>query len=102
MSAPECDCDCVEFGEGEWVESRLNPNTFGIVIGEADFGRFYHVQLAGSLEIRTFYAVTLRHMDLPDGEPPLAAKQPVADNVVQVDFTKKRRLRPDTTTEGAA
>jgi hypothetical protein len=98
----ENSCDCEYFSEGDWVESKLNPNTFGIVVGESDFGRFYHVQLVGSLEIRQMHAVTLQHMDLPDDGPPLAAKQPVADNVVQVDFTKKRRMRLDTTTEGAA
>ncbi|QIG68688.1 hypothetical protein EVB67_038 [Rhizobium phage RHph_TM3_3_14B] len=101
MSDSENNCDCTVFDEGDWVESRLNASIFGIVVGEADFGRFYHVQLASSLEIRTFYAVTLQHMDMPQ-EPPDAAEHPLPDNVVQVDFTKKRRLRPDTTTEGAA
>ncbi|MBY3263834.1 hypothetical protein HFO15_19600 [Rhizobium laguerreae] len=95
-------CDCEYFSEGDWVESKLNSNVFGIVVGESDFGRYYHVQLADTLEIRAMYGVTIRHMDVQDDEPPVAAKQPVADNVIQVDFTKRRPLKPNTTTEGAA
>lgn len=102
MSDSENACDCEYFSEGDWVESKLNPNTFGIVVGESDFGRFYHVQLANTLEVRPLHAVTLRHRAIQQDEPPTAAKQPVDDNVIQVDFTKGRKLRPDTTTEGAA
>jgi hypothetical protein len=93
----ECNCDCFE--EGDWVESKLNPEVFGIVIGESDFGRFYSVQLVGSLEVRVFFAVTIRH-----AEPPArsgGAKQPIDDDNV-IDFTKERLLRKITTTRGAA
>lgn len=93
-----CDCDC--FSEGDWVECKLNTGVFGIVVGESDFGRFYTVQLAGSMEARVFFAVTLRHMARPatgDG----GAKLPVDDDNV-IDFTKERELRNTTTTRGAA
>lgn len=90
-------CECVHFEEGDWVESRLNADIFGIVVGDADFGRYINVQLAGSLEIKQHFAVTLRHMDLQEDEPPLADQD---DNVV--DFTKERELRNTTTTRGAA
>lgn len=93
-----CDCDC--FDEGDWVECKLNTDFFGIVIGESDFGRFYTVQLAGSMEPKLFYAVTLRHMDQP-ATGGGGAKLPIDDSNV-VDFTKERELRKDTTTRGAA
>ena len=106
MSAPEKDdvCDCRFFEEGEWVEFRLNTNEFGIVVGESDFGRLYNVQLAGSGIIKSYYGVTLQHMDLSDDEPNPAksAQKPTVDNVIQVDFTKGRKLKADTPTEGAA
>jgi hypothetical protein len=93
------ECECTFFEEGEWVESRLNPNVMGIVVGNSNFGQLVLVQMAGSLEYKQFYAVTLRHMD-SDTLPPAPAD--VADNVIPVDFTKGRVLTPDTTTEGAA
>lgn len=102
MSYGENACDCVEFEEGDWVESKLNSNVFGIVVGEADFGRYYQVQLVGTMEIRAMHGVTIRHMDVQQDEPPVAAKQPVDDNVIQVDFTKRRPLKRNTPTEGAA
>ncbi|NTF69415.1 hypothetical protein [Rhizobium rhizogenes] len=93
-----CDCDC--FNEGDWVECKLNTDVFGIVIGESDFGRFYNVQLVGSLEVKSFYAVTLRHMFQPETGGG-GAKLPIDDDNV-VDFTKERALRNTTTTRGAA
>ncbi|WP_065091463.1 hypothetical protein [Rhizobium leucaenae] len=102
-TTPETTCDCTFFDEGDWVESRLNTDVFGIVVGEADFGRYYNVQLAGSMEIKQFFAVTLRHMDVQEDEPPMPAKaKEDNENVVRVDFTKGARLRPDSKTEGAA
>lgn len=98
--ATENQCDCTCFDEGDWVESRLNTDVFGIVVGEGDFGRYYNVQLAGSMEIKPFYAVTLRHMAVQQDEPPLQAAE---DNVIRgVDFTKGRRLTPKSETEGVA
>ncbi len=93
-------CECTYFDEGDWVESRLNPNIRGIVVSNADFGRYVNVQLVGSLEIRPFFAVTLRHA--PEGRTPPGTAEPLPDNVVRVDFTKPRDLRKDTNTEGAA
>lgn len=95
-------CDCTSFEEGDWVECRLNHDVFGIVVGEADFGRYYHVQLAGSMETKTFFAVTLRHMDLQDDEPPAGVKNTPADDDNVIDFTKERQLRNTTKTRGAA
>lgn len=93
-------CECTFFDEGDWVESRLNSNVFGIVISNSDFGRLVHVQLAGSMKVEPFYAVTLRHMDEPSSPP--SAQQDLPDNVIPVDFTKARKLREETKTEGAA
>lgn len=92
-----CDCDC--FDEGDWVECKLNPQIFGIVVSESDFGRYYHVQLAVSLEIKAFHAVTLRHVSGVGTNG--GAKLPLEDDNV-IDFTKERELRKTTTTRGAA
>lgn len=94
-------CDCIHFDEGDWVVSRLNNGVIGIVVGEADFGRYYNVQLVDTLEVRPFHAVTLRHLDVQQDEPSTPAR---ADdtNVVQVDFTKGRPLTPKSDTEGVA
>lgn len=99
MSAIDSTCDCTCFDEGDWVESKLNPDVFGIVISESDFGRFYTVQLAATLELKVFYAVTLRHAEKPSTTG--GAKLPIDDDNV-VDFTKERELRKTTTTRGAA
>ncbi len=94
---PNAYCDCSSFEEGEWVECKLNPSLFGVVISESDFGRYYHVQLAGSLETRSFHWATIRHIDRGDGP---VSRQEGDDNVI--DFTKERELRKTTTTRGAA
>lgn len=100
MSDNACKCDV--FNEGDWVECKLNSSVFGIVVGEADFGRYYHVMLAGSMETKTFFAVTLCHMDFGDDEPPAGVKTPPQDDDNVIDFTKERELRKTTTTRGAA
>lgn len=91
MSDTENQCDC-GFHEGDWVECKLNTDIIGIVIGDADYGRIVNVQLAGSLEVKPFFAVTLRHVT-DDTVPPAKAEEPTPDNVVVVDFTKKQDLR---------
>ena len=96
------ECDCRHFDEGEWVVSRLNGSIFGIVVGEFDFGRIYNVQLVDTLEIKPFHGVTLRHMELIDEPPTKESASPPADNVVHVDFTKRRPMTVDSNTEGAA
>ncbi|MEY9198722.1 hypothetical protein ABIA16_003838 [Sinorhizobium fredii] len=96
-------CECTYFEEGDWVESRLNSDVFGIIVGQNNFGQFYTVQLAGSLKVETFFAVTLRHMEVQEDEGGGAKqKPPTEDNVIKVDFTKPRALRPSDDTEGAA
>ncbi|SFB52643.1 hypothetical protein SAMN03159496_04675 [Rhizobium sp. NFR07] len=67
-------CDCTYFDEGDWVESKLNTDIIGIVVSNSDFGRYVNVQLAGSLEVRPFFAVTLRHAERAD--PPAKAEEP--------------------------
>ncbi|MBO9194371.1 hypothetical protein J5277_09660 [Rhizobium sp. 16-449-1b] len=95
-------CDCQFFEEGDLVECKLNTELFGIIISESDFGRYYQVQLFGSLEVKPFHWATLRHVE-QEGQPPLQhASDPDDTNVVRVDFTKGRELKPDTETEGAA
>jgi hypothetical protein len=93
-------CDCEFFEEGDLVECKLNTELFGIIISESDFGRYYQVQLFGSLEVKPFHWATLRHVE-QDGEPPVQVEGDDT-NVVRVDFTKGRTLTPDTETEGAA
>lgn len=95
-------CECTYFEEGDWVESRLNSDVFGIIVGQSNFGQFYTVQLAGSMKIETFYAVTLRHMDELD-EPPLTNSEvPTGSGENVINFTVARDLRKSTTTKGAA
>ncbi|OKP79805.1 hypothetical protein BTE77_06865 [Ensifer adhaerens] len=98
MSAPVC--DCTFFEEGDWVESRLNSDVFGIIVGQNNFGQFYTVQLAGSMKIETFYAVTLRHMT--DFDDDGGDKEPApTDESKVIDFTRERDLR-NAKTKGAA
>lgn len=92
-------CDCTSFDEGDWVECKLNSDQFGIIINESDFGRYYTVQLAGSMDTKVFHYATIRHMDEFDVEVPPAARVD-GDNVI--DFTTARDLRKSTPTKGAA
>lgn len=84
------ECDCIH--EGDWVESKLNTNVFGIVVGGS--GAHVHVQLSPSLMIHTFHVETLRRIDWEDDEyePGGREEPPVADDNV-IDFTKARKLR---------
>lgn len=72
--------DEFSFCEGDWVESRLNANVFGIVVGERDFGRVYLVMHAGSRLIEPMPAVTLRKMDVNDE---FGGRDDLPSNVVQ-------------------
>lgn len=94
-------CDCTYFDEGDWVESRLNSDIFGIVVGQSNFGQFYTVQIAGSLALQTFSAVTLRHMDVQEDEPGGAKETPPTEESNVINFTKARDLRT-AKTKGAA
>lgn len=92
-------CECTFFEEGDWVECKLNTDQFGIIISESDFGRYYIVQLAGSMESKGFHWATIRHMDDPEEEMPPAVAEPEGGNVV--NFTVARDLR-NSKTKGAA
>lgn len=97
MSCPEC--NSIELGDV--VEHRMNTNVFGIVIGFS--GSLVHIRVSPSLAIMSFHEWELdlvENDELPP--PPTATKETAPDNVIQVDFTKGRKLRPDTKTEGAA
>jgi hypothetical protein len=96
MSCP--DCDCIEIGDV--VEHKMNTSVFGIVIGF--MGSIVIIRVSPTLDVLQFHEWELQVVDDDEIPPPQSAEQPVPDNVIQVDFTKKRRLRPDTTTEGAA
>lgn len=93
-----CECEVFEFGDH--VRSRINPNLAGVVIGERSWGLEYMVRLADGASTIWWNAIEIEHD--PDFFEPEEAKQPLPDNVVQVDFTKGRKLRKDTETEGVA
>lgn len=80
------DCECTCIVEGDWVESKLNTNVFGIVIGCS--GAQIYVQLAGTLAVQAFHEATLRRIDGDDNYPGDGAK---SDNVI--DFTRAKDLR---------
>ncbi len=93
------DCDCI--GIGDVVEHKMNANVFGIVIGF--MGSIILIRVSPSLEVLQFHEWELDLVDDDDlPTPPVAAKQPVDDNVIQVDFTKRRTMTRKTKTEGAA
>jgi hypothetical protein len=93
-------CECASFEEGDWVECKLNTNLFGIVLSQSDWGRYYNVQLAGSLEVRLFHWATIRHCDeLDEGDGGGKVVPEEESNVI--DFTKARDLRT-AKTKGAA
>ncbi|MBB6299954.1 hypothetical protein [Rhizobium leucaenae] len=97
MSCPDCDC----IGTGDIVQHKMNANVFGIVIGF--MGTIVIIRVAPTLEVLQFHEWELDLVDDDDmPTPPVAAKQAVDDNVIPVDFTKRRPLKPNTTTEGAA
>lgn len=89
-------CDCIK--EGDWVESKLNTNVFGIVIGGT--GMHVSVQLSPTLEIATFHIDTLRRIDGDDEYDPGGREDLPEDNVV--NFTKAKALRANTKTKGEA
>ena len=93
-----CDCECFEYGD--YVRSRQNPNLTGQVIDDRNWGHEFLVRLADGATTIWWHAIEMEH-DL-DAYPPEAAEIQAGDNVVKVDFTKRRELRPDTTTGGAA
>lgn len=93
-------CQCVDFDEGDFVQSCLNPDVFGIVVGNSNFGQFVHVQLAVTLQVQIFYSVTMQHMQPAQPEPPVNEEEEPESNVIHADFTKSRKLNTTTKTAG--
>lgn len=82
------DDDTIPFGEGDWVESKLNAGVFGIVVGF--MGAQTLVQLVHSLAIQPMHYMTLRPMD--DGEPIDGGRKPIpTDNVINLAEAKVER-----------
>ena len=92
-------CDCSFFNFGDFVRSRQNPHLTGQVIADRNWGTEYQVRLADGASLIWWHGVEIEH-DPDWGTPP--AKEDDDTNVVHVDFTKGRALRPDTITGGAA
>ncbi|XKM40371.1 hypothetical protein A4U53_031060 [Rhizobium ruizarguesonis] len=95
MSCAECDCISV----GDVVQHKMNTNVFGVVI--AIGGSLIYIRVSPSLAVLSFHEWELEIVE-DDEVPPAGAEQPVDDNVIQVDFTKRRVFTPGTPTEGAA
>ncbi len=91
-----CDCDFFNFGDP--VRNRQNPHLTGDVIGDRNWGSEYQVRLADGASTIWWHGFEIEHD--PDGEPP--AKEDDDTNVVKVDFTQRRAMTAETTTEGAA
>lgn len=100
MSDQFKECECEVFNYGDFVRSRQNPNLTGQVIGERGWGEEYQVRLADGATTIWWSYVEMEHD--PDSFPPDAAASPVAENVIKVDFTKRRAFGVDTITGGAA
>lgn len=92
------ECDCIH--EGDWVESKLNTDVFGIVVGGS--GAHVQVQLSPSLAITTFHVETLRRMDDGDEYDPGSREELPDDNIIPVDFTKRRKMTAKSPTKGSA
>lgn len=93
------------FEYGDWVESRLTPTIFGIVVGADIHGLYYQVALIGSGNLVTLHGATLRAItdDGPDGEGDEADPEDAGSGkVIPVDFTKGVKLTKNTKTRGAA
>lgn len=86
MSCP----DCGGLDVGDVVEHKMNTNVVGIVIGF--MGSLVCLRVSPTLEILSFHEWELR-LIADDTGPPTKAEEPIPDNVVVVDFTKKQDLR---------
>ncbi|NTA10432.1 hypothetical protein [Agrobacterium tumefaciens] len=91
-------CDCEFFNFGDPVRNRQNPHLTGVVIGDRNWGSEYQVRLADGASTIWWHGFEIEHD--PDGERP--AKEDDDTNVVKVDFTQRRAMTAETTTEGAA
>lgn len=91
-------CDCEFFNFGDEVRNRQNPHLTGVVIGDRNWGSEYQVRLADGASTIWWHGFEIEH----DEEATPLAKEDDDTNVVQVDFTKRRVITPETNTEGAA
>lgn len=100
MTNDTCDtCECTMFDFGDFVRSRQNPHLTGQVIGERNWGDEYNVRLSDGASTIWWHAIEIEHDDYA---PPPAEVTREDDNVVRVDFTKRRVVTATTKTEGAA
>jgi hypothetical protein len=91
-------CDCDFFNFGDEVRNTQNPHLTGVVIGDRNWGSEYLVRLADGATTIWWHGIEIEHDQ--EGEPP--AKEDDDTNVVKVDFTQRRAMTAETTTEGAA
>lgn len=91
-----CDCDFFNFGDP--VRNRQNPHLTGVVISDRNWGSEYQVRLADGASTIWWHGFEIEHDQ--EGQPP--AKEDDDTNVVKVDFTQRRAMTAETTTEGAA
>ncbi|RVI59929.1 hypothetical protein [Sinorhizobium meliloti] len=100
QSGPSCDCE--DFSFGDYVRSIQNPHLTGQIIGERNWGTEYHVRLADGASSIWWHYVEIEHDEDAYPSPAKSEDKPLGDNVIKVDFTKPRTLRPSDDTEGAA
>jgi hypothetical protein len=91
-------CECEFFNFGDVVRNKQNPHLTGVVIGDRNWGSEYLVRLADGASTIWWHGFEIEHDD--EAGPP--AKEDDDTNVVKVDFTQRRVMRAETTTEGAA
>ena len=100
-TTPPNDCNCDVFGFGDAVRNIQNPHLTGIVIGERNWFDEYLVRLADGASTIWWHGIEIEHD--PEFQPPNENQQVSDDdNVVRVDFTQRRVMTAETTTEGAA
>lgn len=74
-----------DFGIGDVVQHKMNPDVFGMVIGFA--GSVVSVRLCPTLAVVMYHDFELEFV--PEFT---SADGAAAQNVIRVDFTKKRKL----------
>lgn len=89
MSAPEVDSG--EFEYGDWVESRLNADVYGIVVGWDIWKNDYDVMLVRSLTVMRLPGATLIAMANGDEVDPDEPKRKPESNVVVLDDVRAKR-----------
>jgi len=75
------------FSYGDWVQSKLNSDVFGIVVGSDLHGIVYQVQLCPDHRIIPLHRAVLTQMDDSDEVPDDGAREPLPIAGAQViDF----------------